>query len=186
MIRLFVALPIPNAVGAALTNLQNGLPGARWSAPENFHLTLRFLGEVDHDLGEDVAHGLGRIDAPSFAAELFDLGWFGTKRRPSAVYAQARKCEGLLHLQRKVESVSVRCGLRPESRKYHPHVTLARLKTTSIDGVERYVHERRLAGPLHFEVDRFVLYSSFLSHSGPIYTEEASYPLRLREIAAAE
>jgi 2'-5' RNA ligase len=186
MIRLFVALPIPKAIGAALTGLQNGLPGARWTAPENFHLTLRFIGEVDYGLAEDLAHGLDRIDAPGFEVELARLGWFGNKRRPSVVHAQVAKNEGLWHLQRKVESVVVRHGLMPESRKYHPHVTLGRLKTTSVDAVDRYIHERRLPGPLRFEADRFVLYSSFLAHTGSIYTEEADYPLRLREIAAAE
>jgi len=186
MIRLFVALPVPEPVRDTLTRLQNGLPGARWTDPDNFHLTLRFIGEIDFGLAEDLAHMLMRIDAPAFDVTLDRLGWFGNKRRPSALIAQARKDEGLLHLQRKIESVAVRCGLQPESRKFLPHVTLARLKTTSVEEAERFVAERRLARPERFEADRFVLYSSFLAHTGPIYTEEADYYLRYAAYAAAE
>lgn len=186
MIRLFVALPVPSDVRNVLTGLQNGLPGARWTDPENFHLTLRFIGEVDYGLGEDLAHLLMRIDAPGFDVTVDDLGWFGNKRRPSALIANVRKDDGLMHLQKKVESVAVRCGLKPESRKFHPHITLARLKTTGIDDVERYVAERRLPKGLGYDADRFVLYSSFLAHTGSIYTEEADYTLRYRAFAAAE
>lgn len=186
MIRLFVALPVPAYVGAQLAAFQNGLPGARWTDPDNFHVTLRFVGEVDCGMAEDLADLLARIDAPGFDLTLESLGWFGNKRRPSALIANLRKDEGLLHLQRKVESAAVRCGLKPESRKFHPHVTLGRLKTTSIEEAERFVAERRLAHPIRFEAERFVLYSSFLSHSGSIYTEEADYPLRWMAYAAAE
>ena len=186
MIRLFVALPVPLSVRQELVGLQNGLPGARWTDPENFHLTLRFVGEVDFGLAEDLAHTLSRIIAPGFDVTLDALGWFGNKRRPAAIYAQARKDDALMHLQRKVESAAVRCGLQPESRKFHPHVTLARLKTTSIDAAERFVAERRLARKLTFEADRFVLYSSFLAHTGSIYTEEAEYYLDYPVYAAAE
>lgn len=186
MIRLFVALPVPADVRHVLTGLQNGLPGARWTDPENFHLTLRFIGEVDFGMAEDLAHTLMRIDAPGFDVTLDGLGWFGNKRKPSALIANIRKNDGLLHLQRKVESAAVRCGLRPESRKFHPHITLGRLKTTSIEGAERFVAERRLPRHLGFDADRFVLYSSFLSHCGSIYTEEADYALRFAAYAAAE
>ena len=186
MIRLFVALPIPDHIWDALTGLQNGLPGARWTDPDNFHLTLRFIGEIDYGAAEDLAHDLMRIDAPAFDVTLDQLNWFGNKRRPSALIAQARKDEGLMHLQRKVESAAVRCGFKPESRKFLPHVTLARLKTTSIQEAERFVAERRLPLDRNFEADRFVLYSSFLAHTGSIYTEEADYYLRWAAYAAAE
>ncbi len=186
MIRLFVALPVPEQIRERLARLQNGLPGAKWTPPENFHLTLRFIGEVDHGMAEDLDNLLLRVEAPGFDIRIDGLNWFGNKRRPSALIANVKKDDGLMHLQKKIESAAVRCGLKPESRKFHPHITLARLKTTSIDGAERFTAERRLGGTLEFEVDRFVLFSSFLSHTGSIYQEEADYPLRYAAYAAAE
>lgn len=182
MIRLFVALPVPDDLREVLTGFQNGLPGARWTEPDNFHLTLRFIGEVDYGMADDLAHLLMKIDAPCVDVTLDGFDWFGNKRKPAVLFARAQKTDGLLHLQRKVESAAVRCGLKPESRKYHPHVTLARLKTTSVAEVEKYIGERRLPGPLHFTAERFVLYSSFLARTGSIHTEEASYPLRYQPI----
>lgn len=187
MIRLFVALPVPVGVRTRLAAVQNGLPGARWTDPDNFHITLRFVGEIDCGMAEDLADLLTRIDAPGFDVTLEGLGWFGSKRKPSALIANLRKEEGLMHLQRKVELAAMRCGLGPESRKFHPHVTLGRLKTTSLAGAGRFVAERQLPHPIGFAAKRFVLYSSFLSHSGSIYTEEADYPLRrMAACAAAE
>lgn len=187
MIRLFVALPVPEMIRVSLSTLQCGLPGARWTAPENFHVTLRFIGDVNVGQAEDIHDALSRIDAPSVSITLDALSWFGKKKRkPRALIADAQKNEDLLHLQRKVESSVVRCGHEPEGRKYHPHVTLGRLKTTSIAEVDRFIYEQPLPTPLTFEVDRFILYSSFLSHTGSIYTEEAEYGLREKIFEAAE
>lgn len=177
MIRLFIALPIPEETRQELASLCNGLPGARWVPPENLHLTLRFVGEVEGDIAQDLAHGLSRIDTSGFEVDLHELTWFGTKKKPSVVCVKARKTDALLHLQKKVESVCVREGLKPESRKFCPHVTLARLRAADIHQVERYLRHHRPERPIRFDADRFVLYSSFLSASGPIYTEEADYQL---------
>ncbi len=179
MVRLFVALPLPGDVRESLRVISNGLPGARWVPPENFHITLRFVGEVDHDVAHDIHDALERIDAPEVDIALDGLDWFGNKWKPGSVYAKVRKTDALTHLQRKVESAVVRAGLKPESRKFCPHVTLARLKHTRIDEVERYIRDRHAPEPTRFTAERFVLYSSFLSSNGPIYQEEADYPLRM-------
>lgn len=179
MVRLFVALPVSESVAEGLRVICNGLPGARWVPPENFHVTLRFIGEVDHDVAHDVHDALARIDAPELELAVDGLDWFGNRWKPSAVTARIAKSDALTHLQKKVESAVVRAGLKPESRKFCPHITLARCKQTSVDEVERYIRERKPDGPNRFAVDHFVLYSSFLSSSGPIYEAEAEYPLRL-------
>ncbi|MEQ8602755.1 MAG: RNA 2',3'-cyclic phosphodiesterase [Marivibrio sp.] len=179
MVRLFVALPVSDAVAESLRVICNGLPGARWVPPENFHVTLRFIGEIDHGLAHDVHDSLARIDAPALELEIDGLDWFGSKWKPSSLYARVKKTDPLVHLQKKVESAVVRAGLKPESRKFCPHVTLARCKHTAVPDVERYIRERKLDGPATWEADCFTLYSSFLSSSGPIYEAEAEYPLRL-------
>lgn len=186
MIRVFVALPVPDMIRYALSTLQCGLPGARWIAPENFHITLRFIGEVDEGQAEDIHDNLSRIDAPGVDITLDRISWFGSKRKPSILIAQAQKNDALMHLQRKVESAVARSGLSADGRKFHPHVTLARLKTTSPADVQHYVKEQPLPGPLTFQLHRFALFSSVLTHSGSLYTEEADYLLRETVFEAAE
>jgi 2'-5' RNA ligase len=186
MIRLFVALPVVDMIRSQLAIYQNGLPGVRWTDPDGFHITLRFIGDVDHGTAEDLADMLLQVKASKCEVIIENLDWFGNKRRPGTLIANVQKNEALQHLQKKIESVAVRCGFRPESRKFHPHVTLGRLKTTRLDEVERYIAERRLIQPLAFDAERFVLYSSFLAHTGPVYTPEVDYPLDQAAYAAAE
>ncbi len=183
MIRLFVALPLPDAARVRLGLMSAGLPGAKWVSPENYHLTLRFVGEVDGHSADDFHDMLMRIDAPGFDVTLDTIDWFGNKRRPHVLVAKARKDEALMHLQRKVESAAVRCGFEPEQRKFAPHVTLARMKAGTCESVQRFCMENHMRQPIRFEAERAVLYSSFLSHNGSIYREEADYPLRLPVLA---
>jgi len=178
MIRLFVALGLPPSVRSTLSILGNGVPGARWVPPQNYHLTLRFVGNVDGHVAEDVHDALSRIETDGFDVALKGISWFGTKKKATSIVACAEKSDGLLHLQRKIESACVRAGLEPEDRKYMPHVTLARLKGSNIEAVDRYCAERSYLSVPAFPVNEFTLYSSFLSQSGAIYTAEAEYPLR--------
>lgn len=179
MIRLFVALPIPAEIRSKLSRLACGLPGARWVSPENYHLTLRFVGNVDTDIAEDVDNALLRIDAEGLTVDLDSIGWFGTKKKPTTIVAKAAKTPELLHLQRKIESAMVRIGLGPDERKFMPHITLGRLKGASMMDVERYCAANAGVVLPSFMIHDFKLYSSFLSQSGAIYTPEADYPLRL-------
>lgn len=179
MIRLFIALPIPAEIRNELSRLACGIPGARWVAPENYHLTLRFVGNVDTDIAEDVDNALLRIDAEGVTVDLDSIGWFGTKKRPTTIVAKAVKSPELLHLQRKIESAMVRIGLGPDERKFMPHITLARLKGTTMMDVEQYCASNAGVAQSSFMAHDVTLYSSFLSQSGAIYTPEADYPLRL-------
>jgi 2'-5' RNA ligase len=178
MIRLFVALPLPPALSDHLAALAHGLPGARWVEPDRMHLTLRFIGEVDGALADDIADALDAIHMPEFDLELRGLGTFTEKRGPAVLWAGVRPNEALARLRGKVENAMVRVGLAPERRKFHPHVTLARLPAGPDEALVRFLHNRGdwLGEP--FKVTEFVLFSSFLGHgSGAIYTEEAIYPL---------
>ncbi|MCW8862543.1 MAG: RNA 2',3'-cyclic phosphodiesterase, partial [Rhodospirillales bacterium] len=130
MLRLFVAIEMPEDVAEALSHLRTGIPGARWVRPENMHLTLRFIGEV----GEDEAHGvdsaLSLIRAPAFSLRLAEVGCFKSGKRARALWAGAEAGESLTRLQAKVDKALVSEGLEYEARKFKPHVTLARLKET--------------------------------------------------------
>ena len=176
MPRLFTALEIPAEVGRSLAMLRGGLPGARWIDPENYHLTLRFIGDINDGLAREIAFMLGNVNRLSFELRLDGLTSFGG-RRPRAVVAVAARTQQLLELQAEHERLMQRVGLEPEGRKYTPHVTLARLRDASSHDVADYLATRHPFRPAPFRVSRFVLYSSRASVGGGPYVIEAAYPL---------
>ncbi len=175
--RLFVGIPLPDDVRARLAGLGGGLKGARWVAPENFHLSLRFIGEVAGGEDKDIAHALKTVSAPAFELRLSTLGAFDRRGRVHAVWAGVEKSDALDRLQGNVESTLVRSGLEPEHRKFKPHVTLARMKNGSASEAGQFLeaHHGFQASP--FTVDRFTLFESHLGHGGAHYTALQDYPL---------
>lgn len=176
MIRLFVGLPLPAEVADELGAKASGVPGARWVAPRNMHVTLRFIGEVEEGLAQEIHDGLSELDCPGFDLILSGFGFFGS-RQPHALWAGVEKTPGLVHLRDKVESCVVRLGLDPEPRKFTPHVTLARLKDTPPSRVQDFLsaHSPYQAGP--FPVEAFTLFRSHLGRGGAEYEALESYPL---------
>lgn len=176
MPRLFSGLDIPSGVSQRLTMMRGGLPGARWIDEENYHLTLRFIGDIDDALAQDIAHELDRIDRPPFRVCLDGLTTFGGNR-PRAIIARAQPTPQLLALQAEHERAVRRAGAPAEPRKFVPHVTLARLRASNVMAVADYLSSCGLFEPQSFEVDRFVLYSSRASTGGGPYIVEETYPL---------
>ena len=176
MIRLFVALELPEMVRERLGGLQGGVPGARWANDDQLHLTLRFIGEVTENVGHDVDDALMGIRAPGFELELAGVGEFGGKN-PRALWAGVRGNGALLHLQRKVETALQRIGLEPEPRKFSPHVTLARLRGAPREKVMAFLSHYALFASGPFQIDRFVLFSSHQGSGGSVYHAERVYPL---------
>ncbi len=176
MPRLFTALEIPPHVAQSLAMMRGGLPGARWIDPENYHLTLRFIGDIDDALAHEIAGILGRGRRMSFELRLDGLSSFGG-RKPRALVATATPIAPLMELQAEHERLLQRLGLEPEGRKYTPHVTLARLRNSSSHQVAEYLSARGHYRSAPFEVSRFVLFSSRASVGGGPYVVEADYPL---------
>ena len=180
--RLFVAIALPDDQRARLERLVNGLPGARWVPPENLHLSLRFLGELDGALAADVDEALSMLRMPAFQLELKGVSHFGEGRKIRTLWAGVAAEPALIRLHDKVEQAVIRAGVPPEQRKFKPHVTLARFKSNPGPALHDFMAQHALFRAEPFPVESFVLYSSFLSASGAIYRAEAEYPL---EIAAA-
>lgn len=176
MPRLFSAIEIPPGIAERLTVLRAGLSGARWIDPENYHLTLRFIGDVDGPTARDFTYALGDIVAPPFELRLNGLGSFGGGK-PRAIFADIAPSEGLEALRRANERAAREAGLPPEGRNFKPHVTLARLRSARPDAVAAYLERQGGIGPETFTVSRFVLYSSRNSVGGGPYVVEAAYPL---------
>lgn len=177
MIRLFVALALPHELRVRLSGLRGQIPGARWVPAENMHLTLRFIGEVDPATAEDVHGELERIDVDPPEIHLSGVGQFESRGQVRALWAGVERNEGLLRLQAKVEKACQRAGLAPETRRFHPHVTLARCKSTSLARVAHFIEDHAAFFAPAFRAEAFVLYSSTLGRTGPVYTPEVEYPL---------
>jgi 2'-5' RNA ligase len=176
MPRIFTGLELPTDIAQSLAMLRGGLPGARWIDPENYHLTLRFIGDVDDALAHEVASLLGMVSRPALELRLDGLSSFGG-RRPRAVVATLAQTAALMELQAEHERLMQRVGLEPEGRKFTPHVTLARLRDSTSRQVADYLATRPFLQPLPFRVSRFVLFSSRASVGGGPYVVEAAYPL---------
>src|SRR5688572_18858975 len=154
MPRLFTALEIPRDAALSLSLLRGGLPGARWVDVENYHLTLRFIGDVEGHLADEIANALDRVHRPAFSLTLAGVGAFGSKK-PHSVYAGVAASPDLLALQGEVERICQRLGLDPDPRKFTPHVTLARLRNSSPADVAHYLSARGNFAAMPFRVDRF-------------------------------
>ena len=175
MLRLFTAIEVPKDIGQSLSVLRGGLPGARWIDPENYHITLRFIGEIDDALAHDVASLLDGISRRPFELQLDGLSSFGGNK-PRAIIASVAPTKALLELQAEHESIMKRMRVPGDSRKFTPHVTLARLRNSSPREVAEYLTARTYKSA-PFRISRFVLYSSRASTGGGPYVVEAAYPL---------
>jgi 2'-5' RNA ligase len=175
--RLFTGLEIPPDIAFALSLKRGGLHGARWMDSENYHITLRFIGDVDYATADEVTDALDRLaNSEAFVLRLDHLGSFGGDK-PRALYAGVEVNATLLRLQAAQERVLQRLGLPPEGRKFTPHVSLARLRGTSAEEIARFIAFSGRFEPLEFVVGRFVLFSSKDSVGGGPYLVEQAYPL---------
>ena len=176
MPRLFTALEIPRNAAMSLSLLRGGLPGARWIDVENYHITLRFIGDVDGRTADEIVERLDRIDRPEFQLRLEGIGSFGSKK-PHSIWAGVSPSPEMYALQGEIERICQRIGLPPDPRKFTPHVTLARLKYSRVDDVVQYLVGRGNFQTTTFTVPRFVLLSSRESVGGGPYLTEEVFPL---------
>ena len=177
MIRLFTAIAIPAEIGDHLLPRQHGIEGARWRPREAFHITLKFIGDVQETTAADLDEELRAIEAPAFDLELQGVGHFGEGVEIHAVWAGVAESPDLRRLAKANEGAARRAGLKPESRVYTPHVTLAYLKRPAVPEVAAWIQANNLLHSPPFRIDRFGLYSSWRTHEGSAYRLEAEYPL---------
>lgn len=179
MHRLFVALRPPPPIRALLSAAMGGVPGARWQDDEQLHLTLRFIGEVDGRVAEDVALALGHVHAPAIEVALAGVGAFDKDGRVNALWAGVTPHDALAALHRKVDHAMVRVGLAPEGRTYLPHITLARLPRSMGMGVEieRWCADHAGLSSAPFTIEHLCLFASTLGTGGARYEAVDRWPL---------
>ena len=157
--------------------LRGGVSGARWIEAEDYHITLRFMGDIDERAAGEAADALGEIRRPSFPVAIESLSWFGGDK-PRAIVTMVKATAALVDLRADQERRLRRIGLSPETRKYTPHVTLARLRSASPYAVADFLSARGYFPIRQFEATRFVLFSARESMGGGPYLVEAAYALQ--------
>lgn len=177
MLRLFTGLALPAPVRDRLALLQGGIPGARWIAPEDYHITLTFIGAVDEAAAEDIDAALGALRLPGFALTLRGTGSFARGDNDSHLWIGVEAEDGLTRLKEKIDQTLLRLRLPFENRKYTPHVTVARLRHSREDRVAAFMQAHNLftTGPIR--VEEFALYRSHQGKKGAHYAALATYPL---------
>lgn len=178
-LRLFAALDLPDDVAERLLALQKGVPGAKWRPRENLHLTLRFFGEVAEPVADELDAALEQAAAANsaFDLELKGAGSFGGGE-PHTLWIGAARTAALEKLQADCERAARRCGLKPEPRKFAPHVTIAYLAGAPLDRVQAFESRLGLFRARPFRVESLALYSSQVRRNAPsLYRVEAEYPL---------
>lgn len=178
MPRLFVAVSLPPSIKRSLEPLARGLGDIRWLTPEQQHLTLRFIGELDNGRLNDVVEALAMVDGAPFELRLKGIGHFPPRGEPRVLWAGVERSAALAALKRRIDRALAEAGLPPEGRKFAPHVTLARIRgPLSRDRLATYLMRHSLYGSEPFPVSDFHLYSSWLKPDGAQYQIEASYEL---------
>lgn len=177
VIRLFAAIPVPPDIGELLIQRQSHVQDARWRDMEALHITLRFFGEVQERMAEDLAAELESAGAAPFDLQLQGAGAFGEGDRIRAIWAGLAESAPLRRLAGRCETAARRARLDPETRNYHPHVTLAYLRKPHPDEIAAWIARNNLLKSQPFRVDRFGLYSSWPGEGGSRYELERLYRL---------
>ncbi|HXH16441.1 MAG TPA: RNA 2',3'-cyclic phosphodiesterase [Sphingomonas sp.] len=179
MIRLFVALRPPPPIRQSLLDIMEGVPSARWQDDEQLHVTLRFIGEVERPVAEDVAIVLSQVVAPVPSVALAGVGRFEMRGRTDTLWAAVTPHDALAALHRKVDQACVRAGLEPERRAYLPHITVARLARSAGAGFasEAWLATHAGLASAPFPLSHLVLYQSHLGRDGATYEPVARWGL---------
>lgn len=178
--RLFVAVPIPQAIQDQLRKLHTSIPTARWVDVANIHITLKFIGEVDQHQATGITSMLRTFQSPAFDIHLQGVGTFppGNRKPPRVLWVGIHPQPLLAALQRKVESALNALGIPPEDRPFSPHLTLARFKTEKpLSQVDQFLAQHADFKLPSFHVTEFLLMKSQLSPQGAQYSHLAAYPL---------
>ncbi len=177
MIRLFTAIDIPESIEQEIRGMGRAIPNARPVPTDQFHLTLKFIGEVEGSCFLDIRESLKEIVHPRFSLALKGVGTFPPRGTPRILFAGVEPAAGIAALRNAIEKNLGAIGIAREKRKYTPHLTLARLNNCPLRHLHNYLAGNAFFQTPQFTVENFHLYSSRLTAKGAQHTLESSYPL---------
>lgn len=177
MPRLFLAIDPPPAVADAIADLRSETLDGRWTDPEQYHLTLRFIGDVAEEKIPDLRDAAAPENAAPFELAPRGLGVFPTRRNPSVVWVDLEDQPALFELQEQMENRLVAAGLEPEDRPFTPHITVARVRHLDAETVHRFLREHEEFDAPAFRVSSYYLYDSELHPDGARHTRLETYSL---------
>lgn len=177
MLRLFVGLALPAAAAARIMHLHHRLPGARWIAPENLHITIAFIGDVETPQAEDIHNALSVLRCPAPTLRLKDLGSFGEAHRSRALWLGIDPPRALDALHERVAAALRRARVKLEKRRFTPHVTIARLGEVEPTAMASLLNRNIEAASAPFTPEALTLFRSYRGRDGAHYEALESYPL---------
>lgn len=175
--RLFIAIELPDNLKAALGRLRVDIPGARWVPPEQLHLTLAFLGEVEETAVGELGKALALIQMYPFQLSFSGTGCFPNRHRPRVLWAGVEPQPRLMQFAARVHEVVLACGIPQEDRPFSPHITLARLKFPAVREVDAFLAMPQKQELLPFPVSEFTLFQSMLTQKGASHVPIRIFPL---------
>lgn len=178
--RIFVAVTVPNDVKDELKRIQGSLTEAKLGLVKVFHLTLKFLGDVAEPKVEEVKQALQKIEFKQFKTALTETGVFPNENYVRVVWVGVKPVE-FMELQKQIEKCFECMGFKREKR-FHPHLTLARVKFIQDKELFKKVLKDIKVEKLEFEINEFKLIKSTLTREGPIYEDLAVFKARFINI----
>ena len=176
MPRLFVAVDLPERIRDDIADLYEAIPGARWTEDAKLHITLRFIGEVDSVAAERIDSFLRTVAFAPFTLALKSTGFFPPRGQPRILWCGISRSDELIHLQKQIErGLTSKLALPPEDKKFHPHITIARLSGAPDEKLAGFLTTNALFETEEFMVSGFTLYSSVLKRDGAVYVKESEY-----------
>ena len=177
MVRLFIAIDLPESLKIHLANLRDdALPG-RWTSPTQYHVTVRFLGKIEQDGIASLTNTLANIRTEALLLQGHGLGVFPSMRKPRVLFAAIDPTPALLELRTKVDQALRSFGFAADPKPFHPHVTLARLRQANVQTLHAYLRAHKSFMLAPFKVNHFYLYESLLRPEGALYTRRATFTL---------
>jgi 2'-5' RNA ligase len=173
--RLFVAIDLPDSIRTRLADLDPKLPGVRWTAPEQMHLTLGFFGHVHEDVDLALRERLSAIEFGAFFLPITGVGTFPPKGAPKIIWIGVGSAHPhLFQIHKRVQEAALAAGIEPDLRAWHPHITLARCRDVSAQSIRKFLQANADIDTGMVRVEQFHLYSSKLTPAGSVYTRELS------------
>lgn len=171
--RAFIAIDLPEKVKSKMAELENDLKKCglafRWVKPENLHLTLKFLGNINQEQVSKIKEAITKISGKfsAFKANFNGFGFFPNEKKPKIFFISIDKEELFKNIARELEEELETLGFDKENR-FKSHITLARIKDLkNIDSLKIKIENTQLDGK--FPADSIILYKSTLTEEGPIY-----------------